>query len=320
MKLAPGPMVMPMAQQIKQPVSAAPRDRSGRSEALLGYLLITPALLLVSAVLIYPTLFNLNIAVREWSWSSPVNAPKPFVGLENFARLWRMDRFWNALRVSLSMVAGGVILQYILGLGLALLLNRAFVGRRVFRAIFLLPMVLAPIVVGIQWRYLLSGNFGVLNYGLERLGLDPPSWLSEPAWGLPILIGVDTWTYLPFAALILLAGLQNVPPDLYEAAGLDGAGPLARFRYITLPFLAPASAIVLLLRGTEIFRAFDVVYVLTGGGPGRSTEVLGMMLYKVAFGEGDLGQAAAMAVIIGAIGMLIGTVLIRAIRTETSLF
>ena len=316
---SPGSSIVVNAQSGQRQIST--QTRLGRhSDTLLGYTLIFPAMLIVAIVLVYPIFFNLNIAVREWNWSMPADAHKPVVGLQNFTDLVSSARFQNSLEVSLKLVVFAIIVQYILGLGLALLLNQQFRGRRIFRAIFIIPMVLAPIVVGIQWRYLLSGNFGIINYVLLELGTTPPSWLSEPKYGLPILIMVDSWMYVPFVTLILLAGLQQIPQDLHEAAMVDGAGSIKRFYYITLPLLRPATAIVLLLRGTEIFRAFDVVYVLTGGGPGRSTEVMGILLYRIAFSEGNFGQAAALAMVIGLIGMVIGAFLIRIIRTEVRLF
>lgn len=291
-----------------------------RKDAWLGYLLILPAFLVIAFVLIYPTFFNFFISLREWSWSAALAAPKPFVGLDNFATLTNDPRFWNALRVSLMILFFGLILQYTLGLALALLMNEKVKGLRVFRTIFILPMILAPIVVGIQWRYLLSGNFGVLNYVLARLGMNPPSWLSDPHLTPGTIVIVDTWMYLPFVALILLAGLQQISREIYEAAEVDGASSFAKFRHITLPALIPATLTVIFMRGTEIFRAFDVVYVMTGGGPGRSTEVLGMMLYKIAFSEGNLGLAAAMAIMIGIIGMAIGMIFIRFVQTDQKLF
>jgi multiple sugar transport system permease protein len=290
------------------------------SEMLLGYSFIAPALLVVAAVMVYPILFNINIATRKWDWSTPFDAPKPFVGMANFSDLITSDRFMNSLQVSLLLVVFALLIEYVLGLGLALILNRQFRGRRVFRTIFILPMVLAPIIVGIQWRYLLSGNFGIVNYVMFQLGVDPPAFLSDPKYGLPVLVLVDSWMYVPFVSLILLAGLQQIPQEVQEAAEVDGAGSVARFWHITLPLLGSSTAIVLLLRGTEIFRAFDVVYVLTGGGPGRSTEVLGILLYRIAFGEGNFGMAAALAVIVSLLGMVIGGVFLRFIRTETRLF
>ncbi len=294
--------------------------KNNNHETTLAYLLILPVILLVLILFLYPTLFNFYIALHEWNWSTPIDAPKPFVGLQNFSLLLNSSRFWDSLRVSVLLVIFGVVVEYVLGLALALILNKKFFGRGIFRALFILPMMLAPIVIGIQWRYVLSGTFGVLNYLIGLLGIDAPNWLSNPAWGLPILVAVDAWTYLPFVALILLAGLQQIPTELYDAARVDGANAFARFRYITLPYLKPATALVLLLRAGEIFRTFDVVYVLTGGGPIRVTEVLGMYLYKIAFVQGDLGLAAAIGLIIAAVGMLFGAVIINLIRTEVRLF
>jgi len=315
------PQIETVTQQSVEVISQGSRGLLGiKRDYWLGYLLIAPAAIIISIILIYPTFFNIIISVREWSWSSPASAPKLFVGLNNFITLFNEARFWNALKVSILLLAIGITLQYVLGLCLALLMNEQVKGLKFFRTIFILPMILAPIVVGIQWRYLLSGNFGVVNYILTRLSISPPSWLSDPHLTLGVVAVVDTWMYLPFVALILLAGLQQISKEIYEAAEVDGANAWARFRYITFPALFPATITVLLMRGTEIFRAFDVVYVMTGGGPGRSTEVLGMMLYKTAFSEGNLGMAAALALVIGVIGMLLGMLFIRMIRTDQGLF
>jgi len=291
-----------------------------RQETILAYILILPVLLLVLILFLYPTLFNFYIAVHEWNWSIPLDVPKPFIGFENFSNLFTSSRFWNSFKISLLFVVFALVIEYFLGLALALTLNREFKGRGIFRAIFILPMMLAPIIIGIQWRYLLSGNFGALNSLIELFGVQGPLWLSDPKWGLPILIAVDTWTYAPFVALIILAGLQQIPQDLYDAAKVDGATPIKQFLYITFPFLKPATALVLLLRAGEIFRAFDVVYVMTGGGPVRTTEVLGLYLYKIAFVQGDLGLAAAIGLIIAAVGMILGTLIANLIRTEVRLF
>jgi len=266
--------------------------------------------------LIYPVFFNVYMAVSQWSWSTPINQPKPFVGLMNFAELASSPIFLNSFWVTLQLVLSATAIEYALGLAVALVLNSEFRGRGIFRSIFILPMMLAPIVVGIQWQYLLSGNFSVIGYVLERFGLPVPNPLSNPRLALPTLVLVDAWTYVPFVALVLLAGMQQIPNELYEAAQVDGANPVDRIRYITLPLLRPATLLVLLLRSGQILRTFDVVYVLTGGGPGRSTEVLGILLYHIAFGEGDMGEAAALAIIIGLAGMMIGGVLLNAIRTE----
>jgi multiple sugar transport system permease protein len=180
----------------------------------------------------------------------------------------------------------------------------------------MLPMMMAPVVIAIQWKYLLSGSFGVINHTISVLGFNPPSWLSQPGLTLWTIIFVDVWAYVPFVAIILLAGLQNIPDDLYEAARVDGANPWQQILYITLPLLKPATILALLIRATEVFKTFELIYVLTGGGPADSTEVLGLFAYRVAFSEGSLGKASAIAVFIAIIGTVIGTMLIYTIKTD----
>ena len=289
-------------------------------EIILAYLFVTPVLILVGIIFIYPTLFNIYISLHEWNWSTPLDIPKPFIGLQNYLLLINSSRFLNSLKISVLLVIFAVSVEYVLGLGLALVLNKQFKGRSFFRALFIIPMMLAPIVIAIQWRYLISGSFGILPYFIGFLGFESPLFLSEPRWGLPILILVDSWIFIPFVALILLAGLQQIPEDVYDAAKVDGGSAFDQFRYITLPYLKAATALVLLLRAGEVFRAFDLVFILTGGGPIRVTEVMGIFLYKTAFVQGDLGLAAALGLIIALIGMLFGAVIINLIRTEVRLF
>lgn len=289
-------------------------------EIILAYLFVIPVLILVGIIFIYPTLFNIYISLHEWNWSTPLDTPKPFIGLQNYLLLINSSRFLNSLKISVLLVIFAVSVEYVLGLGLALVLNKQFKGRSFFRALFIIPMMLAPIVIAIQWRYLISGSFGILPYFIGFLGFESPLFLSEPRWGLPILILVDSWIFIPFVALILLAGLQQIPKDVYDAAKVDGGSAFDQFRYITLPYLKAATALVLLLRAGEVFRAFDLVFILTGGGPIRVTEVMGIFLYKTAFVQGDLGLAAALGLMIALIGMLFGAVIINSIRTEVRLF
>jgi multiple sugar transport system permease protein len=288
-------------------------------DTLTGLLFVLPALAIVVIVLIYPVAFNFNLATRSWSWFSLPEERGAFVGLGNFQHILESPRFTNALKVTSVFMVLAIGVEYFLGLGIALVLQSEFKGRRVFRTLFMLPMMIAPVVVAIQWRYLLSGNFGVINYLIGRLGLIPPSWLSQPGLALWAVVFVDAWTYVPFIVVVLLAGLQTIPVEMYDAAKVDGASTWHQIRFITLPLLKPASALALLVRATDVFRTFDLIYILTGGGPAYSTEVLGLYAYRVAFSEGELGRAAALAVIIAIIGMVIGAALINVIKTETRL-
>ena len=281
------------------------RGTRKRIESLTAFWFVLPALLIVVIVLIYPVLFNFNLSLRSWSLFDLPEERGALIWLENFQKVVENSRFQNALIVTFKFMLGTVSIEYLLGLVIALLLNSKFKGRDFFRTIFMLPMMMAPVVIAIQWKYLLSGSFGVINHIIRVLGFSPPSWLSQPGLALWTIIFVDVWAFVPFVAIILLAGLQNIPEDLYEAARVDGANPWQQILYITLPLLKPATILVLLIRATEVFKTFDLIYVLTGGGPADSTEVLGLYAYRVAFSEGSLGKASAIAVFIAIIGIVV---------------
>ena len=305
-----------MSLKIAKSTKENSRRKRTRIESLTAFAFVLPALLIVIIVLIYPVLFNFNLSLRSWSLFDLPQDRGAFIWLENFQKVVTNSRFQNALIVTVKFMLGTVIIEYILGLVIALLLNSKFKGRDFFRTIFMLPMMMAPVVIAIQWKYLLSGSFGVINHTISVLGFNPPSWLSQPGLTLWTIIFVDVWAYVPFVAIILLAGLQNIPDDLYEAARVDGANPWQQILYITLPLLKPATILALLIRATEVFKTFELIYVLTGGGPADSTEVLGLFAYRVAFSEGSLGKASAIAVFIAIIGTVIGTMLIYTIKTD----
>jgi multiple sugar transport system permease protein len=288
-------------------------------DTFTAFLFILPALTIVVVVLIYPVAFNFNLALRSWSWFSLPAERGTFIGLDNFQRILGSSRFTNALKVTSVFMVLAVGVEYLLGLSIALVLQSEFKARRAFRTVFMLPMMIAPVVVAIQWRYLLSGNFGVINYLIGRLGVTPPNWLSQPSLTLGAVVFIDAWAYVPFMAIVLLAGLQTISPELYDAAKVDGASTWQQIRFVTLPLLKPATALALLVRATDAFKTFDLIYILTGGGPAYSTEVLGLYAYRIAFSEGELGRAAALAVIIAIIGMIVGTALINVIKTERRL-
>jgi len=265
-------------------------------------------------------MFNVNLAFRSWSWYSSAADRGSFVGMNNFIRILSEPRFWNSFAVTFEFVIIAVVFELICGLGLALLLNAEFKGRSVFRTLFLVPMMLAPTVIGTQWKYLLSSNFGIINYLIAMMGIEPPNWLSQPALALPVVALVDVWAFTPLMAIILLAGLQNIPKELYEAANVDGATRWQQFTRLTLPIISTEIALSILIRLADIFKTFDLIYVMTGGGPSRATENLGLYAYRIAFSEGQMGVAAAVAFIITLIGIAIAALVMKMIKTEVKLY
>jgi multiple sugar transport system permease protein len=243
---------------------------------------------------VFPLLFSLALAFLSWDLSRLEGGVR-FAGLNNFRALLSDGRALNTARVTLTFVVGAVALQYVLGLGLALLLNQEIRFRRFFRVVFLLPMMLTPAAVGYVGRMMLNESIGPVNDGLKHLHLPPPQWITNPVLALPSLALVDSWEWTPFVFIVLLAGLQSLPSDVYEAARVDGAGAWQTFRYVTFPLLLPVSVTVVLIRALEAFKLFDIVSVMTGGGPGTATETVTLYAYLVAMKNGNLGYASAIA-------------------------
>lgn len=255
---------------------------------------LTPAAILILVLSIFPLLFSLALTFVSWDLSRLEGGIR-FSGLNNFITLAKDTRFWHTARVTLTFVVGAVALQYCVGLGVAMLLNQEIRFRRFFRVVFLIPMMLTPAAVGYVGRMLFNESMGPINDIIKHLGLPVVKWVSSTSMALPTLILVDTWEWTPFLMIVLLAGLQSLPPEVFESARVDGASDLQIFRHVTFPMLLPVSLTVILIRALEAFKLFDIVVVMTGGGPGTATETVTMYAYLVAMKNGNLGYASAIA-------------------------
>jgi multiple sugar transport system permease protein len=261
----------------------------------LGFLLVSPAVILLAAVALVPigAAFFLSLQRRL-----PIFQIVEFVGLENYRFLAIDPRFWNSLGNTLYFTFLAVALELALGLAVALLLDRAFPGRGWMRAIVLLPWAIPTVVSSRMWEWLYNVEFGLLNFLLTESGLTsgPVNWLGDPFWAIHAAILIDVWKSAPFVAILLMAGLQTIPRELYLAARVDGAGGWGIFRHIILPSLTPMILVVLLFRTLDAFRVFDAIYVLTGGGPANTTETLSIYTYKVLFQTLQFGYGSALSV------------------------
>jgi multiple sugar transport system permease protein len=254
-----------------------------------------PAVLCMAAVAFYPILWAIYLSLHR---RMPIFGISKFAGLRNYIFLAQDARFWNALSNTLYFTLVSVALEFILGLAIALVLHQAFKGRGLIRAAVLIPWAIPTVVSARMWEWIFNTDFGVLNYLLvsSKIISGKLNWLGDSALAIHAAILVDLWKTTPFVALLLLAGLQLIPQDLYRAAQVDGAGWLRSLRHITLPMLKPAILIVLLFRTLDAFRIFDAVYILTGGGPANTTETLSIYAYKLLFQTLQFGYGSAVAV------------------------
>ncbi len=252
---------------------------------------LAPAGIVLALVTLFPALGVVWMSLEQ---RALVRGAPEFVGLDNYLRLLGDPRFWNAFANTAYFTGVSVALELALGLAVALLLSRAGRARPALYAVVLVPWAVPTIVSARMWEWMYNADFGVLNYLLGG----EFNWLGSPFLALHAAILMDVWKATPFVALLLLAGLQAIPRDLYQAAAVDGARPLRIFLGLTLPLLAPVIAVVLVFRTIDAFRVFDAVYVLTGGGPANSTETLSIYAYKVLFQTLEFGYGSALSVVV----------------------
>ena len=271
---------------------AAPR-RLG--DGAFAVALTLPGFALLVAVVLYPLVSALVTAFFEQSLVVP---GREFVGLDNIRATLEGD-FWRILRQTLVFTIGSTVLPFVIGFGLALALNTGMRGQRFFRGVFLVPWLVPGVVVSFLWMWIFNANYGVANGLLEGLGIidEPQAWLAEPGTAMAAVIIAKTWASFPWMMVMLLAGLQTVPNELHEAAEVDGAGTIRRFFSITMPHLKGIVGLVLLLEFIWNFQHFDIIYVLTGGGPAGSTQTFATSVYETAFKGFDLGRAGALGLL-----------------------
>ncbi|WP_264327906.1 carbohydrate ABC transporter permease [Romeriopsis navalis] len=268
-----------------------------KEEKKIGWLLLAPALILLGLVFAYPilrafwqSLFTQNLGTEL----KPV-----FSGLANYARMSGDGRFWQSLTNSLVFTVVSVVIELVLGMGVALVLNQSFRGRGIVRTIALLPWALPTALIALAWTWIFNDQFGVVNDILMKLGLiqEGINWLGDPTLAMVATIVADVWKTTPFISILLLAGLQSISSDLYEAHAIDGATPWQSFRQITLPLLMPQILIAALFRIAQSFGIFDLIAVMTGGGPAGATEMVSLYVYSTVMRYLDFGYGSALVVV-----------------------
>ena len=272
-------------------------------------LLVAPAFLVLFLLTIYPFIYMVWISLHKW----PIlpTLPRIFLGAATYGYIFRDAEFWNSVGVTALYMFLSVGLQLALGLLLALLIDARYRALHWFRLPFMIPVFVSPVVVGLIWKFMLGYDLGIVNHLLRSIGLEGVNWLGSETNALLSLVLVDVWQWTPFTFLILHAGLMSLPREPYEAALIDGADGLQTFVHVTFPMLAPIFTVALLFRVLDAFKLFDIVYVLTRGGPGNATNVLAYNIWRKGFFENQLGFAAALSVIMIAVATVLALALIR---------
>jgi multiple sugar transport system permease protein len=268
--------------------------QSHRGEKIGSALFLAPAVAFLLLTSVYPLLYSLWLSFHSWNMTIP-NSQPVWIGTRNYERLWDSPEFWNSVEVTLIFVSVAVVVEFIFGMGLALLATSRIRAMGWIRTIMLFPLMLAPVVAGVLWRTLFHSTYGVINWAIGKVGIPPQEWLGSPSQALPAVIAVEIWQNLPVVTFVLAAGIQSLPVDLYKAAQVDGASSWQVFRKITLPLLKPVILVLLLLRIMDAFKVFDIVFTMTYGGPGQTTELMSMLIYKTGLRFFQIGEASAMS-------------------------
>jgi multiple sugar transport system permease protein len=300
---------------------AAPHDRQsawGRLNSALPFevLCILPALIATIVVIVVPLLYSLGISFYRYILTDPANFR--FVGFANYAQAFSDASFLNAIRITFIFTGGTVIAQFILGMAFALVVHNLSWGQGLVRTAMLVPIFMTPAVAAFMWRFILHPDLGIMNYFLSLAGLGRPVWLGDPKLALFSVMAVDIWRNTPFMFLIFLAGMQSLPAELYEAAAVDGASPMQRFFSITLPLLTPLIMVALIIRGMDAIREFDIIFIMTGGGPGNATETIALATQRYSFKVYNMGLGSAVSYIIFTVVFIVSIFFVRRMqRKET---
>ena len=264
-----------------------------RRERWVVLLLLGPSMLYLFAMSVYPTVHSLWLSVQNYTIYRPDMAS--FAGFDNFVELLDKEVFSQSFIVTVLFSLFAVTLEFGIGLAVAVLLDRKMAGIGLLRTLLIVPVLISPVGMGLTFRYILAPTYGLLTYLLQSIGIPTADWMASTTWALPAVILVDVWQWTPFVTLILLSGMQSVSVEVTEAAELDGLTERQKLWHIVMPLIRPVAIVVILIRLIDSIRVFDMIFVLTRGGPGTSTEVLSVYSYVTGFTEGDMGSAAALA-------------------------
>ncbi|MCX5914037.1 MAG: sugar ABC transporter permease [Deltaproteobacteria bacterium] len=289
----------------------------GLFKGITPYRFVAPAVLVLAFTCLYPVIKGFELSFYDWSLGTPIESRK-YIGWENFVWAWQDPALFNSIKVTLIFAVFAVTAELFLGLLIAFLLEKGIKGIVVLRTVFIIPIMIAPVVVGLLWRYLFDANFGLINHIVSLFGFEPIVWLGTPGLALPAVIITDIWQWTPFMFILFLAGLQSLPKDPVEAAQVDGATTWQVIRQVKLPLLAPVIWVAVILRIIDAFRSLEVMFIMTFGGPGRETEVLSLNIYKTAFMSQRLGLAAVNSIFLLAFIILLSVAFLIIARPALS--
>ncbi len=279
----------------------AATSKADRSRIRTAYVFLLPSLIGVVVFLVIPVIMVFVLSLTRWNLLTPLR----WVGLSNYANIFRFDGFGHSLLVTAYYVLLNIPIQTVLALGLALLLRSKLPGSGLVRILAVLPFLATPVAMAVVWNWFFSPTTGIINQFLAHFGVTGPAWLSDAATAMPVIAFANIWQYAGYNMLFFLAGLAAVPASLYEAAALDGASKVQQFRRVTLPLLRPTLLFVLVTGVIGSFQVFDMVYVMTSGGPGNTTNVANLNIYNTAFVGFRIGEASAMSVVLFMVILLI---------------
>ena len=254
---------------------------------------VIPALIVILAVIVFPWVFTLWMSAHRWT----LGQEQSFIGFENYIRLASDARFWESLWHTLIYTVLSVVAPLFLGTLAALVFDAQFPLRGFLRGVFVMPMMATPVAIALVWTMMFHPQLGVLNYLLSLIGIGPLEWIYNQSTVIPSLVLVETWQWTPLVMLIVLGGLAAVPREPYESAEIDGANAWQKFRYLTMPMIAPFLMIAVIIRSIDAVKSFDIIYAMTQGGPGTASETINIYLYNTAFSYYDIGYGSAMAVV-----------------------
>lgn len=263
-----------------------------KGDGLSALLFLSPTLLVFGAFILFPVIFSFYLSFHQWNMFS---TDTKFVGVDNYIRLFQNEEFWDVLKNTAIYTFGTIPLNMIFSLMVAYILNKKIIGKKLLRTLFFAPVIISPVAAAVVWRWLYDPNFGIFNYFIGLFGINPINWLNEPTAAMAALIIMGVWKTFGYNMVLFSAGLSGIPDNYYEAAQIDGAGWWAKFWHITLPMLAPTTFFIMIMSIISSFQVFDIVYVLTSGGPLGSTKVLVFYVYEYAFKFFEMGYASAMS-------------------------